>query len=281
MAFVSSRASVLAALAFALTPPACSSGDNDETSVGESTITTAPAGTTGEPTTGDATTEPTTEPAGTTTDEPGTSTTSSTSTTDEPTTDEPTTDPSSSGDDTGPICGPGQPNCVCDDGTCVDGYVCQMGVCGEGGLVCPGDVEPPEDAEDTPVELGDISDDDDDFFEQGGVLSGATDVDWYHLHGADTFGHVAEPTLTLTAGTQRSCLFLECDNGGVALTTVECPAGTDFAISPKLRPGCCGSATFTIKDIGCPGQDESMQMWARLDKPPADICSEYDFKIHF
>ena len=93
--------------------------------------------------------------------------------------------------------------------------------------------------------------------------------------------HVAEPTVTVLNGQHRNCIFLECDAGGVSQTTIECPDGTDFAISPKLRPGCCGAATFTIKKFGCPGQDESLQMWLRVDKPAADVCSDYNVQLHF
>jgi len=262
---------------------ACTPDDGDDTAADgdESPVTTMTTGATAGDSSGPA---PTTEPA--TTDEPTTadpSTTTTTTTTSTSTTDEPTTDPTTDttgGDETGPICDPGMPGCVCDGGDCVDGYVCINDVCAEG-LDCPADIEPAVDSEDTPVELGDISDDDDDFFDQSGVLSGASDVDWYRLHGADTFGHVAEPTAMILSGQQRNCLFLQCDEGGVALTKVTCPAGTDFAISPKLRPGCCGSASFTIKEINCPGQDESLQMWLRVDKPAADVCSDYNVKLHF
>ncbi len=281
MAFVSRAQCLLVVLVLpAAAPLACSTGDNDEASAADSS--TSPITTVGTETS--AATDPTpttssatTTPDGTTTDPSTTSTTTDTPTTTDPTTD--TTTDSGGSDETGPICDPGMPNCVCDDGACAEGYVCIMGVCGPG-LECPGDVEPNE-SEDTPIELGNISDDDDDFLAQTGVLSGATDVDWYHLHGADTLGHVSEPTLTILAGMQRSCVFLQCDEGGVALTTITCPEGTDVAITPQLRPGCCGTATFTIKDFGCPGQDDSLEMWIRLDKPAVDMCSDYDFQFHF
>ena len=252
---------------------ACSEGDNsdgtDAVSVGATLGDSTSAASTVAPTTG--------EPVSTSGDE-SSGAPASTSTTAPPTTGDP--DTSSSGDETGPICDPGMPNCVCDNGSCVEGYVCQDDVCGVG-LECPDDVEPPADAEATPVELGDITDNDDDFFEEMGVLSGSSDADWYRLHGADTLGYVAEATFTLVSGAQRNCLFLECDEGGVALTKVTCPAGSDFAISPALRPGCCSADSFQIKDLDCPGNDESLQMWLRVDKPAADVCSPYGFKLHF
>jgi len=258
MAFASRAQCLVVALALpAAVLLACSIGDNDDASAADgpsAPITTAVSSETGAATDPNTTTDaPTTTPDGTTTADPSTTST----TTDAPTTDAPTD--ASGSDETGPICDPGAPNC----------------------LVCPGDVEPPDESEDNAVELGNISDDDDDFLAQAGVLAGATDVDWFHLHGADTFGHVSEPTLTILGGMQRSCVFLQCDEGGVALTKITCPEGTDLAITPQLRPGCCGTATFTIKDFGCPGQDESLEMWIRLDKPAIDMCSDYDFQFHF
>ncbi len=266
-------------LAVVVVSTACSEGDNsDDTStlsagtVTGATVTGTP--TTTDPSTGAATS--TTADSSTGEPDPGTST----STTAAPTTGEPDPDSSSGSDDTGPICDPGMPNCVCDAGTCVDGYVCQNDVC-SAGLDCQGDVEPPADAEDSAQDLGDITDNDDDFIEQSGVLSGTSDVDWYTWHGADTALYIAEPTFTLVSGTQRHCLFLECDDGGVAQTGVDCPEGSDFAISPKLRPGCCSAASFQIKDLNCPGNDESVTMWLRVDKAAADMCSPYTFQAHF
>lgn len=269
-------------LAVVVVSTACSEGDNsdDTSTLSAGTVTgTTVTGTTapGIPTTTDPSTSAatsTTADSSTGEPDPGTSTTAA------PTTGEPDPDSSSGSDDTGPICDPGMPNCVCDAGTCVDGYVCQNDVCSVG-LDCQGDVEPPADAEDSAQDLGDITDNDDDFIEQSGVLSGTSDVDWYTWHGADTALYIAEPTFTLVSGTQRHCLFLECDDGGVAQTGVDCPEGSDFAISPKLRPGCCSAASFQIKDLNCPGNDESVTMWLRVDKAAADMCSPYTFQAHF
>jgi len=257
---------------------ACSAGDNDDdTGNLSASASTTVSGTTDTPTSSGPGT-------GTSTTSEGTSTTGEPGTTVVPTTGEPGSSSSSSGtttgDETGPICDPGMPNCVCDNGACIDGYVCQNDVCGVG-LECPDDVEPPADAEATAKDLGDITDNNDDFFEQGGVLSGSSDVDWYTWHGADTLGYVAEPTFTLVSGSQRNCMFFECDDGGVAQTKVTCPVGTDFAISPMLRPGCCGAESFLIGDLNCPGNDESATMWLRLDKSVADSCSPYDVKLNF
>lgn len=262
-------------LALLLTAAAC--GDDGEVQTVEATVTnTAPSTSTpteaGTGDTGDTGDTPTTGDAGTGTGAGDDTTTAADDTTTDPTGDE----------STGDICEPGMPNCVCDNGLCVDGYVCMGGSC-MAQLVCDGDVEAPGEAEDLPTPLDDISDDDDEFHEVPGILSGAMDVDWYRYHGADTFGHTAEPTielLTMTAGL-RVCQFIECDSGGVALTKLTCPDGTKFAISGDLRPGCCHSAGFTISDFDCDGQDESVQVYLRLDMPAEDTCVDYKFKTHF
>lgn len=258
-------------LALVLCLAACGDdGAGDSSFAGTNTdATTTP------PLTDPQTSEPT---GGETSGEPGTSTGDDTTST----TSDDTTSSTTGDESTGPICDPGQPNCVCDNGLCIDGYVCMGGSCMEA-MVCDGDVEVPGEAEDMPTPLDDISDDDDEFHQVPGVLSGAMDTDWYRYHGADTFGHTAEPTielLTMSAG-MRVCQFIECDAGGVALTKLTCPDGTKFAISGDLRPGCCHSAGFTISDFDCDGQDESVQVFLRLDMPADDICVDYEFKTHF
>lgn len=254
----------------------CSEGENDD----DLQATTAPVGTssmtsvTGETSSGS--TAPTTgAPTSTTTtgDEPtGSSTAAGTTTTGDDTT--------TTTESTGPICDPGQGNCVCDDGQCADGFVCEQDVC-VAALVCPGDLEPGDDGEETATNVGDITDDDGEQFTVSGVLSGSGDVDWYTYHAKDTFGYIAEPTLKLVEGTQRMCQFLVCDEGGAALTTVTCPDGSKFAISPMLRPGCCASTSFTIGDFNCKGQDESATVWIRVDQPEVDECSNYELQLNF
>ncbi len=255
-------------LALLLTLAACGDDGSDDSSFAGAT----PDTTTTPPPTDPQTSEPTSSTGG----EPGTTTgddTTSTSSDDTTTT---------SDESTGPICDPGQPNCVCDNGLCIDGYVCMGGSC-MATMVCDGDGEVPGEAEDQPTPLDDISDDDDEFHQVPGVLSGAMDTDWYRYHGSDIVLHTAEPTvelLTMSAG-MRVCQFIECDAGGVALTKLTCPDGTKFAISGNLRPGCCHSAGFTISDFDCDGQDESVQVFLRLDMPAEDTCVDYEFKTHF
>jgi len=206
------------------------------------------------------------------------------STTADATTTTTTTGDATTGDDTtgttGPICEPGAGNCVCDDGACDDGFTCQDGVC-LAPMECPGDLEPGDGAEDSATDVGSITDDDSEKFTISGVLSGASDVDWYTYHGKDTFGYVAEPTLSELSGALRLCHFLACDNGGAAQTELECPEGTKLALSPQLRPGCCAETTFAIKTFNCPGNDESARMWIRVDKAAVDACTNYSFKVNF
>lgn len=129
------------------------------------------------------------------------------------------------------------PNCVCDNGTCVDGYVCQNDVCGVG-LERPDDVEPPVDAEDSAEDLGDITDNNDDFFEVTGILSGNADADWYTWHGADKLGYIAdEPSTSSAALSGTAC--------SLCATTAARPrprSAAPSAPTSSSRPSCAPAA---------------------------------------
>ncbi len=233
-------------------------------SVGSTAPTTAelPAGTT------DASTSSSTTTTG---DEPtGSSTAAADTTTDD-----------STGGTTGPICDAGQLGCICIDGTCADGLVCELGVCEPAAMMCPGDLEPGDDDEESAKDVGDITDNDNDQFSISGVLSGAADTDWYTYHGSDKAGYVAEPTLELVQGNLRLCQFLACDEGGPAQTELTCPEGSKFAISPTLRPGCCAATSFAMKDFNCSGAADDVTVWIRVDKPTVDECTSYELKVNF
>lgn len=252
----------------------CSEGENDD----DDKLTTTPIGTSSD--------ESSSGSGAPTTTEVGTSTGTDASTGDEPTGSSTAAVSTTTGDETtsgttGPICDPGQGNCVCDNGMCVDGFVCEQDVCVPGAMVCPGDLEPGDDAEETATDNGDITDNDNQAFTVSGVLSGADDADWYTYHGKDTLGYIAEPTLTFIEGDQRMCLFVVCDAGGPALTKLTCPDGSKFALSPMLRPGCCSATSFSISDLNCDGQDESATMWVRIDEPTVDECTNYSLKLNF
>lgn len=147
------------------------------------------------------------------------------------------------------------------------------------GLSCePAD---PADSEDDPIQLDDITDDDDEYLLVSGALEGTGDADWYQYRGIDTFGHYVDPTvqfLSMEAG-MRVCQFVECEESGIVKTNVTCPAGTVTALSAGLRPGCCDSAGFAIESVEC-GQTENLLVRIRLDKPETDTCVDYELRVH-
>lgn len=263
---------VLAALTSAL---ACATGDDD------SSPSDASAGlTTG---TGDLSSTSDTSSTGDTDDGPTSSTstaTASTTSTTTSTTTQAETDPGSASESTtadteDTACVPGELDCACVDEGCDEGLVCVDDLCAAP-LDCAGDDNEPNETEATATVLPMITDDDDDESSVSGVLSGDTDVDWYRFIGTDTVFHTTEPTAALdTSGDLRFCMFLDCLEDGPALTEVSCPDGTDFAISPELRPGCCSSEGFELKDYNCPGGDDSLLVFLRLDKPLFDECIDY------
>lgn len=257
--------------------PACTGGENlSDSTEGELTsgLATDDASSSGDgsaTSTGDDPTGGTTSGAPTTTGEPATSTTGDASTGD------PTDATTGS---TGSICDVGTVNCACDQGMCQDGLVCTNDVCVPG-LTCMGDVEP-DNSEPEATALGEVTDDDTETLMAEGVITGLIDVDWYSYHGVDTAFHVSEPTVKVTSSaTLRICQFIECDNGGAVMTEITCPAGTQSALSGALRPGCCGGATFTISDFNCPGSDENLKVFVRIDKPMNDECVDYSLTVHY
>jgi hypothetical protein len=265
----SSRSLALASLVLF----ACSSGDDPSDST--SGITTA------SPVTDPATTDTSTGTTATTgAPTTGVDITTTTTTGDDPT----TTTTGGTTDDTtgttGPICDPGQIDCVCDGDTCAEGLACEEGICVPG-LACDGDLGEPDDTEPDAQDLGEIDDDDANTVDADGVLSGAGDVDWYTYRGLDTFGHVAEPTVKVTSSAAvRVCQFIECDEGGAVGTEITCPDGTQTALSGGLRPGCCGGATFTVSDFNCAGSSDDIRVYVRIDKPSQDECVEYGLVAH-
>jgi hypothetical protein len=284
MALASSRPLALLGSLHSLLIPAllvgCSEGEDTDTDSFTTAVSLASTASVDESA---GSTAPTTaeQPAGTTTDA------STTTTGDEPTgssttaADTTTGEDSSTGGTTGPICDPGQVGCICIDGTCADGLVCELGVCEPAAMVCPGDLEPGDDDEQSAKNVGDITDNDNDQFGISGVLSGAADTDWYTYHGSDKAGYVAEPTLELIQGNLRLCQFLACDEGGPAQTELTCPEGSKFAISPTLRPGCCAATSFSINDFNCSGAADDVTVWIRVDKPTVDECTSYELKVNF
>ncbi|MEZ4452420.1 MAG: hypothetical protein R3B09_23345 [Nannocystaceae bacterium] len=261
------RSTALLAAALAL---ACAGDDGSASSqTGSTGLSTSDGttGTTGESTSEATTTSTSTSTSTTTTTTTSTSTTSTTSTTDETTAASATT--------TTENCPAGSVGCPCDAGTCDEGLNCVSDTCVTPIACDPVDVEP-NNTEATAQDLGMITDDDDDKTSISGVLAGKGDVDWFTFIGTDTVFHTTEPTRTVTADMGlRFCKFIECLGDGPALTEITCPAGTDFAISPQLRPGCCSGEGFVLDDYNCPGSDDSLKIFFRLDKALFDECVEY------
>lgn len=250
-------------------PLACSTGEVVSTG-GTSDLTSSAgssAGSSGSASTTDLPTTGATDEDGTT----GTDMTSTTST---------TTGEASSGSSGGPICEPGTANCECDAGTCTGDLLCVDDVC-VAEMTCGEGLGEPDDLEPDAHDLGEITDDDSKTLAADGVLGGIADRDWYTYHGLDTFGYTADPTVKLTtSGSLRLCQFLECDNGGVAKTTLTCPMGTQEALSGELRPGCCGGPVFTISDFTCDGVTDNVRVYIRIDKAAEDVCIDYSLSLH-
>jgi len=249
---------------------ACANGDDGGSASQTSTSTTGSGSTSTDPsansTTGSSTS---TSTSGLTIGESSSTGEGSTSTSD-------TSDTSDTEDTEDTSCTPGELDCACAEGSSCDGdLICVEDLCAWA-LECAGDDQEPNEDEATAIDLGTITDDDDDISDFSGVLSGSSDVDWYRFIGKDTAFHTTEPTTILeTSEGLRFCVFLDCIEDGPALTEVSCPDGTDFAISPGLRPGCCSSAGFEFADYNCPGGDDSLLVFMRLDKPIFDECVDY------
>ncbi len=173
-------------------------------------------------------------------------------------------------------CPPGSEGCPCDGDACAEGLVCTAGTCAAP-LACDDADAEPNDSEATAIDLGVHTDDDADGGAFTGILAGKADVDWYKYTGNDVVLHTTEPTRDVMFDqAARFCKFLECQNGGAVMTEVTCPLGSDFAISPELRPGCCSGEGFELKDYNCPGQDDSVFVYMRFDKALFDECVAYD-----
>lgn len=187
-----------------------------------------------------------------------------------------TSDGPSSSDDGCPL---GTAGCSCNAGTCDSELTCLDGVCES--AQCDGDVFEPNDSEDEATDLGQINDND----SNGGVVAASLhepgDVDWYRYLGDDDITGDVDPARSLVAsGGLRLCKFLECDNG-LAQTEFECPVGTQYALSPMARPGCCASEGFALPDLDCTGViEDNATVYIRLDQPDA-ACVTYAVSYHY
>lgn len=245
-----------------------STGDEDASSSTTDTPSTSTITATGPSTT--STTDPVTGP--TDPSETATSTGAAESTT--------TGDTAETGDTTGG-CTPGELDCACDEGTCVDDLECNASdVC-----AAPGSCEDDEwgdiTSEDSAHFLGMIDDDDDNGGNVMGVLTGPDDVDWFRYDGEDSFLDSVDPFRTIAASAGvRFCKFAECVDG-LENTEFTCGEGASATTSPDGRPGCCAESVIHVPDANCSGtMSDDMAVWIRVDQADA-VCVQYAFDYHY
>ncbi|MCX4240743.1 hypothetical protein [Paraliomyxa miuraensis] len=175
-------------------------------------------------------------------------------------------------------CPAGTEGCPCAAGACDDDLFCLDDVCQA--AQCDGDLLEPNDDEATATDLGMVDDSD-----EGGIVSASLhhpgDVDWYRYQGDDDITGNVDPAREIVASAGlRLCKFLECDNG-LAQTEFECPAGTQYALSPSARPGCCASDGIALPDLNCTGVTEDNAMvYIRVDMPQ-EACVTYSVSYHY
>ncbi len=193
-----------------------------------------------------------------------------------------TGDPTTDGDadsSSGEECIVGTEGCPCDADTCEGELVCVGDLCQQ--AQCEGDVFEDNEDESTATFLGEINDNDG----NGGIVSASLhfpgDVDWFSYQGDDDFTANVDPAReVVSAADVRMCKFIECDNG-LSETEFECPAGTDYALSPMARPGCCATGDIELPDLNCTGVSEDNAMvYIRIDMPAED-CVPYSVSYHY
>lgn len=146
---------------------------------------------------------------------------------------------------------------------------------------CVDSGEEPNEEEMDAIDLGDIGcmDEPETFM---GVLNGDADVDWFQYHGVWGFncGNVdPSPLHTLTASdTVRMCVFADCDMSNAVF---ECQEGSEMAMSPDGLPGCCAQGDLTFLLNCAMNNNESAQMFVRLDQAAADACVDYSVEYSY
>ncbi|MEM6291584.1 MAG: hypothetical protein AAGA54_09975 [Myxococcota bacterium] len=208
----------------------------------------------------------------------------STTTSDDTTTDPTRADSSSTGDasDTDPGtstgCTPGTAGCACDDGACEEGLECSADdVCAEP-AGCQDDEFGDITTEAEAHYLGEINDDDGAGGTVNGVLTGPEDVDWFRYDGSDALFNTVDPFRALAADAGvRFCKFAACADGEIEFP---CEGGAEVATSPDGRTGCCHPSLIHVTGADCPGIDDDMAVWIRIDQAEA-ACVPYAFDYHF
>jgi len=142
---------------------------------------------------------------------------------------------------------------------------------------CTNEASESNNTQSSAVQLGTISDNDDDGGAVCGVLDGPDDVDWYVYGGEDKPLYVVNPTRYLSASANaKLCVYARCVNSG---TSVAC-FGESKDTAPQGQLGCCsfGKVTPTIE---CDGLDDSATIWIKVDNSDALQCVEYELDYHF
>lgn len=257
----------------------CPADDPEETSSG----TTEAEGSTSTSTTADTTSSSSTTDPGSssTTDESSSSTTDpgSSSTTDEPMTSSSSSGDPSTGSSTTDVCVPGEVDCECDAGSCDEGLDCIEDVCVDPlGCEARDDAEP-NDSEDTAVMLPELNCDM--VVETSGHVD-LSDEDWYAYHGVDD-GNCPTNTIALmnTDPALDVCMFFECD--GAAPENVSCAPGSQDAVSPNGRVGCCGTGNVEFNTMACLGAapSDTGTVYIQVQGPDEPACVAYDLGYRF
>jgi len=149
--------------------------------------------------------------------------------------------------------------------------------------VCTEQDAEPNDARLEPVNLGTLTDDDDDGSEVMGTLAGVDDVDWFSYNGTDELFLIVDPEASLDAQVAiRLCMFVTCDEGA---TLLSCPGGTEAIIGGEGLEACCWNrvdAAILSMDVDCDGFDEDARVELRVDQAPDnDACVNYSLSYHY
>lgn len=106
-----------------------------------------------------------------------------------------------------------------------------------------------------------------------GVLGAADDVDWITYRGEWTPECLGDPRLTHNISSSaplQLCVYTRCLSRLEDVVCTNAIADT----TPGGDPGCCSSQAFEM-DVNCPGTDETMDVFLRVDSDSAGVCIDY------
>jgi hypothetical protein len=150
----------------------------------------------------------------------------------------------------------------------------------EVGPTCTGEETEPNDRAIEAVPLGTIDDCDSSGSTLHGVLSSASDVDYWHFQGNDTFGCSVDPTVSTTQSV-KLCVFVACLHGP---TEVKGCTDSTPTLSDEGLHGCCTDGPGdAVVDFTCTlvGSDDSADVYIRVEDPSASSCEHYDVAYHY